>query len=62
MPAAHKGMVHVAKAMAAVACEALTNEALVVAAKADHAARTDKQPYSCPIPDDVHPPISMSAG
>ena len=61
MPAAHKGMVHVAKAMAAVACEALTNDALVAAAKADHAARTAKQPYRCPIPDDIRPPIGMSA-
>jgi aminobenzoyl-glutamate utilization protein B len=62
MPAAHKGMVHVAKAMAAVACEALTNDALVAAAKADHAARTARQPYRCPIPDDIRPPIAMSAG
>ena len=40
MPAAHKGMVHVAKVMAATACKLLTDEALMSAAKADHQART----------------------
>lgn len=61
-PAAHKGMVQVAKAMATVACEALTNNALIAAAKADHAARVGRVPYQCPIPDDVTPPINMSKG
>ncbi|HMK80693.1 MAG TPA: M20 family metallopeptidase [Xanthobacteraceae bacterium] len=61
-PAAHKGMVQVAKAMATVACEALSNQALVAAAKADHAARIGREPYRCPIPDEVTPPINMSGG
>jgi aminobenzoyl-glutamate utilization protein B len=61
-PAAHKGMVQVAKAMASLACEALTNHALIAAAKADHAARIGRAPYRCPIPDDVAPPIHMSSG
>jgi aminobenzoyl-glutamate utilization protein B len=60
MPAAHKGMVHVAKVMAATAGKLLTEEALLTAAKADHAARTARQPYRCPIPDDVRPPLEMS--
>jgi aminobenzoyl-glutamate utilization protein B len=61
-PAAHKGMVQVAKAMATVACEALTNHALIAAAKADHAARVAREPYRCPIPDDIGPPTNMSSG
>lgn len=60
MPAAHKGMVHVAKVMAATACKLLTDEALRDAAKADHAARTARHPYRCPIPADVAPPLDMA--
>jgi aminobenzoyl-glutamate utilization protein B len=60
MPAAHKGMVHVAKVMAATACKLLTDEALRHAAKADHAARTARHPYHCPIPDDIAPPLDMA--
>jgi aminobenzoyl-glutamate utilization protein B len=54
-PHAKKGMVHVAKAMAATAVEALRNPALLAAAKADHAARTAATPYVCPIPPGVMP-------
>ncbi|WP_024512365.1 M20 family metallopeptidase [Bradyrhizobium sp. ARR65] len=60
MPAAHKGMVHVAKVMAATACKLLGDEALLAAAKADHGARTARHPYRCPIPDDVAPPLDMA--
>jgi aminobenzoyl-glutamate utilization protein B len=60
MPAAHKGMVHVAKVMAATACKLLTDEALLVAAKADHQARTARVPYRCPIPEGVTPPLGMA--
>jgi aminobenzoyl-glutamate utilization protein B len=60
MPAAHKGMVHVAKVMAATACKLLSDEALLAAAKVDHAARTARHPYRCPIPDDVAPPLDMA--
>jgi aminobenzoyl-glutamate utilization protein B len=60
LPAAHKGMVHVAKAMAGTAVDALLRPDLVAAAKADHAARTAETPYVCPIPDDVQPPVGMS--
>jgi aminobenzoyl-glutamate utilization protein B len=56
-PAAHKGMVHAAKLMASTAVDAITNPALVRAAKADHQARLGKHPYVCPIPDDVMPPL-----
>jgi len=61
MPAAHKGLVHVAKVMAGTAVDALTDPALIVRAKEDHKARTDRTPYVCPIPDDVTPPIGMSS-
>jgi aminobenzoyl-glutamate utilization protein B len=61
-PLAHKGMVHVAKVMAGTALEALKNEALIAAAKADLAKRTAKTPYQCPIPAGVEPPLQMSVG
>lgn len=61
MPAAHKGLVHVAKAMAGTAIDVLHNPALLEQAKADHQARVKRTPYVCPIPDDVSPPVGMSA-
>ncbi|MCW3473467.1 M20 family metallopeptidase [Limobrevibacterium gyesilva] len=60
-PLAKKGMVHVAKVMAATAVDAIRDEALVARAKADLAERTKDNPYVCPIPDDVHPPIQPKA-
>ena len=62
MPAAHKAMVQVAKAMAATGAAVLTNPELMAAAKADLARRTKATPYVCPIPDDIGPPLTMSAG
>ncbi len=61
MPAAHKGLVHVAKVMAGTALDALQNEALVAQAKADHQARLGRTPYVCPLPPDLQPPVKMSA-
>ncbi len=60
-PAAHKGMVHVAKVMAGTALEVIGDETLLKRAKADHQARLARQPYVCPLPPDVQPPIEMSA-
>ena len=54
---AHKGMIHVAKVMAATAVEALQNPAVIDQAKADYADRTANNPYVCPLPADVQPPI-----
>jgi len=54
---AHKGMVHVAKVMAATALEALENPAVIEQAKADYAARTATNPYVCPLPTNIKPPI-----
>ena len=62
-PAAHKGLVHVAKVMAGTAIDAIRDPALISRAKADLAERTRLSPYVCPLPDDVHPPIqAMSKG
>ena len=56
-PMAHKGMVHVAKVMAGTAVDALRDPGLIARAKEDYAARTRNNPYVCPLPDDVTPPI-----
>ncbi|MBO1081148.1 M20 family metallopeptidase [Roseomonas haemaphysalidis] len=62
MPAAHKGMVHVAKVMAGTALDLIEKPELLAAAKADLAARTEATPYKCPIPEDVAPPLTMASG
>ncbi|MEL6424678.1 MAG: amidohydrolase [Pseudomonadota bacterium] len=56
-PAAHKGMLYAAKAMAATACRLVEDQGLVESAKATHQAHLDETPYTCPIPDDVRPPV-----
>jgi aminobenzoyl-glutamate utilization protein B len=60
-PAAHKGMVHVAKIMATTAVEALEDPALIARAKADLAERTRVTPYVSPIPPEVEPPLAAMA-
>ncbi len=57
-PAAHKGLEHAAKAMAATAVELLCQPELIERAKADHAERLAGRPFINPIPDDVEPPIA----
>lgn len=59
-PAAHKAMVQVSKAMAALGALALQDPALVAAAKGDLARRTAKTPYRSPLPPEVNPPLDMS--
>ena len=61
LPAAHKGLVHVAKVMAGTAVDAIQDETLRARAQADLKARTARTPYVCPIPDEVEPPLQMSA-
>jgi len=56
-PAAHKGMQHAAKVMAATAIDLITDPARVAAAKADFQARLADTPFVNPIPDDVNPPL-----
>jgi aminobenzoyl-glutamate utilization protein B len=60
MPAAHKGLVHVAKVMAGTALEVIRDETLLARAKADHKARVGKTPYVCPLPAELDPPVGMS--
>jgi aminobenzoyl-glutamate utilization protein B len=43
--------------MAATAVDALTDPALIARAKADLAERTREQPYVCPLPPDLQPPV-----
>lgn len=63
MPAAHKAMVQVAKAMAATGAAVLADPALMAAAKADFQKRVAADGgYTSPIPAEVKPPLTMSTG
>ncbi len=56
-PAAHKGMVHVAKVMAGTAVDALRDPAIIARAKEEFRERTGGKPYASPLPADAKPPI-----
>ncbi|GHD43391.1 peptidase M20 [Thalassobaculum fulvum] len=56
-PAAHKGMTFAAQVMGATARMLFTDELLLARAKKDHRDRLAKQPYVCPIPAEVNPPL-----
>ncbi|MFD1881557.1 amidohydrolase [Paracoccus pacificus] len=56
-PAAHKGMIYAAKVMAATGRMLFTDETLLARAKKDHRERLAIEPYTCPIPKDVSPPL-----
>ncbi len=56
-PAAHKGMTHAARAMALCAQRLYCDAPLLAAAKAEHAARLQAEPYRCPIPTELQPPL-----
>ncbi|WP_322045083.1 M20 family metallopeptidase [Paraburkholderia sp. J67] len=58
---AHKGMVLAAKTMAASALELFTNPLLLAAARTELAERLAQEPYVCPIPDGVEPPLPNPA-
>jgi aminobenzoyl-glutamate utilization protein B len=58
-PAAHKGMVHVAKVMAATAADILRDPALLAQAKQDHRERLEQTPYVCPLPEGLEPSLTM---
>lgn len=60
-PAAHKGMVYAAKAMASTACRLIEDPGLIAAAQAQHLEHLEETPYECPIPDDVRPPLVTSS-
>ena len=57
MPAAHKGMVHAAKVMAATATHLINSPETLKAARKVHEQRQKATPYICPIPQDAKPPI-----
>ena len=56
-PAAHKGMVHAAKAMAATAIDIIEQPSLLAKAKAELKERVAGKPYGCPIPRTVDLPF-----
>jgi len=60
-PAAHKGMLHAAKAMAATALDAMRDPELLARAKAELQRRTGGKPYACPIPPEVKAPPLRAA-
>jgi aminobenzoyl-glutamate utilization protein B len=60
LPAAHKGMVHVAKVMAATAVDTIRDPSIIARAKEDLAARTAVTPYRSTIPEGTEPPFGMS--
>lgn len=62
LPAAHKGMVHVAKVMAGTAVDAIDDPDFLARAKADLSARTARTHYQSPTPPGVQPPLGMSKG
>lgn len=55
LPAAHKGMVLAAKAMATTAADCLRNPEIITRAKAELKQRTGGLAYRCPIPMEVAP-------
>jgi aminobenzoyl-glutamate utilization protein B len=61
-PAAHKGMVHAAKVMAATALDLIRDPSLVQRAQAELKERAGDGGYRCPIPDDVVPPPLRGKG
>lgn len=50
-------MIHAAKIIAMTGRDLFADPALLAEAKAEHAARLAREPYVCPMPDEVHPPI-----
>ncbi|WP_407518891.1 amidohydrolase [Methylobacterium oryzisoli] len=61
-PAAHKAVVQVAKAMAALGAALIADPSLREAARADLRARTGPEGYLSPLPPEVEPPLTMSLG
>jgi aminobenzoyl-glutamate utilization protein B len=55
------GLVHVAKVMAGTAADVIQDEILLARARSDHQSRICRNPYVCPLPEDLEPPIKMSA-
>ena len=58
-PAAHKGMVHAAKIMASTACALINSPKKLKEAKEAFTRQIEKDPYICPIPKGIKPPIKI---
>ncbi|MGI9424102.1 MAG: M20 family metallopeptidase [Hyphomicrobiaceae bacterium] len=58
MPAAHKGMIHAAKIMAGTARDLFEHSDRLAAAQAAHREKLAREPYLCPMPEDVDPPFA----
>jgi aminobenzoyl-glutamate utilization protein B len=56
-PAAHKGMIHAAKVMAATATHLINSPETLKAARDSHNKRQNTTPYVCPIPEGQQPPV-----
>lgn len=56
-PAAHKAMVYVSKVMATTGRMLMEDETLMARVKKAHAENLAREPYVCPIPADVKPPL-----
>ena len=56
-PAAHKGLTHAARAMARLGQVLCEDAELLARAKAEHAARLARTPYTSPLPADLAPPL-----
>lgn len=56
-PAAHKGMTHAAKIMAGTAVDLFEDSNTLQSAKDAHLGKLAIDPYACPIPEDVAPPL-----
>ncbi|MFI5013930.1 MAG: M20 family metallopeptidase [Hyphomicrobiales bacterium] len=60
-PSAHKGLFYAAKVMAGTAVAAVSDEALLARAKAEHREFRAQNPFVNPIADDLEPPLDMAA-
>jgi aminobenzoyl-glutamate utilization protein B len=56
-PAAHKGMTQAAKIMAGTAVDLFEDGDVLQKAIQSHRTTLERDPYACPIPDDVSPPL-----
>lgn len=61
-PAAHKGMTHAAKVIARLVGRLIAEPSLLAEARAEHEGRLAAEPYLCPMPADVAPPLQPRPG
>jgi len=59
MSIGHKGMLFAAKAMALAGLDLMTDPAALQAARDEWAAATSEQPYQCPLPAGLQPPLDQ---